>query len=42
MVGTFSFWVENLRTQELLARKVPQIAREYARKFNRREHFWFS
>lgn len=42
MVGTFSYWVPNPQAQELLARKVPQIAREYARKFNRGEYFWFS
>jgi Ser/Thr protein kinase RdoA (MazF antagonist) len=42
MVGTFSFWVENPRAQEILARKVPQIARDYAARFNRGEHFWFA
>jgi Ser/Thr protein kinase RdoA (MazF antagonist) len=42
MVGTFSFWVRNPQAQELFARKVPQIARDFARKFNQGEHFWFS
>lgn len=41
IVGTFSFWVANPRAQELLARKVPQIARDNAAKFNRAESFWF-
>jgi Ser/Thr protein kinase RdoA (MazF antagonist) len=42
MVGTFSYWVDNPDAQAILARKVPQIAREYAVKFNRGENFWFS
>jgi Ser/Thr protein kinase RdoA (MazF antagonist) len=42
MVGTFSFWVANPKTQEILAAKFPQIARDYAAKFNRGEHFWFT
>jgi len=42
MVGTFSYWLENPLAQEILRRKVPQIAREYAVKFNRGERFWFS
>jgi Ser/Thr protein kinase RdoA (MazF antagonist) len=42
VVGTFSFWVNNPQTQEILVRKAPQIARNYAAKFNRGEHFWFS
>jgi Ser/Thr protein kinase RdoA (MazF antagonist) len=41
MVGTFSFWVANPRAQKLLATKVPQIARDYAARFNRGEPFWF-
>jgi Ser/Thr protein kinase RdoA (MazF antagonist) len=41
IVGTFSFWVANPRAQEILAKKVPQIARDYAAKFNRDERFWF-
>jgi Ser/Thr protein kinase RdoA (MazF antagonist) len=41
MVGTFSFWIANPRAQELLANKVPQIARDYASRFNRGECFWF-
>jgi Ser/Thr protein kinase RdoA (MazF antagonist) len=41
MVGTFSFWVSNPGAQEILARKVPQITNDYARRFNRGEHFWF-
>jgi Ser/Thr protein kinase RdoA (MazF antagonist) len=42
VVGTFSFWVDNPHTQEILAAKFPQIAKDYAAKFNRGEHFWFS
>ncbi len=41
MVGTFSYWVSDPRAQGLLAAKVPQIARDYAAKFNRGEYFWF-
>ena len=39
VVGTFSYWVANPRAQEVLARKAPQIARDYAAKFSRGEHF---
>jgi Ser/Thr protein kinase RdoA (MazF antagonist) len=42
MVGTFTYWVSNPHAQELLATKVPQIARDYAAKFNRGEYFWFT
>ena len=42
MVGTFSFWVANPRAQEILVARVPQIARDYASKFNRGTYFWFS
>ncbi|UCB51550.1 MAG: phosphotransferase, partial [Candidatus Zixiibacteriota bacterium] len=42
MVGTFSYWVPNPSAQNLLATKVPQIARDYAARFNRGEHFWLS
>jgi Ser/Thr protein kinase RdoA (MazF antagonist) len=42
IVGAFCYWAANPRTQELLAAKVPQIARDCAAKFNRGEHFWFS
>ena len=42
MVGTFSYWVPNPRAQKMLATKVPQIARDYAARFNRGEHFWFA
>jgi Ser/Thr protein kinase RdoA (MazF antagonist) len=42
VVGTFSFWVQNPKTQELLLNKFPQIARNYAAKFNQGEYFWFS
>ena len=42
IVGAFSFWVPNPNAQEILARKVPQITRDYAAKFNQGEHFWFS
>jgi Ser/Thr protein kinase RdoA (MazF antagonist) len=41
IVGAFSFWVANPHAQEILARKVPQITRDYAVKFNQNEHFWF-
>lgn len=41
MVGAFSFWVPNASLRTLLVRKVPQIAQEYAVKYNRGEHFWF-
>jgi Ser/Thr protein kinase RdoA (MazF antagonist) len=41
MVGTFSYWVANAQAQEMLATKFPQIARDYAAKFNRGEYFWF-
>lgn len=42
MVGTFCYWVDNPRAQALLARKVPQIARDYAVKYNRGQPFWFT
>ena len=42
MVGTFSFWAANPNAQELLANKFPQIARNYAARFNQEEHFWLS
>jgi Ser/Thr protein kinase RdoA (MazF antagonist) len=42
MVGTFSYWVANPNAQELLARKVPQIVRDYTARFNRGERFWFA
>jgi len=42
MVGTFSFLVPNPGAQEILARKVPQIAQDFARKFNQGVPFWFS
>ena len=41
IVGTFSFWVPNPHAQNLLITKVPQIAKDYAAKFNRGEFFWF-
>ena len=41
VVGTFSYWVGNPHSQEILTMKVPQIARDYAAKFNRGEYFWF-
>lgn len=41
MVGTFSYWVANPRAQALLVSKAPQIARDYAARFNRGEYFWF-
>ena len=42
VVGTFSFWVANPATQEILASKVPQITRDFATRFNRDERFWFT
>jgi Ser/Thr protein kinase RdoA (MazF antagonist) len=42
VVGTFSFWVANPQVQALLVKKAPQIARDYAAKFNRGEYFWFT
>jgi len=41
IVGTFSFWVKNPKTQEVLSRKVPQITRDFVSKFNTGNHFWF-
>ena len=41
MVGAFSYWVPNPDAAALLSRKVPQIAQEFAVKYNRGEHFWF-
>jgi len=41
VIGTLSFWVNNPQTQQILVAKAPQIARDYAAKFNRSEHFWF-
>jgi Ser/Thr protein kinase RdoA (MazF antagonist) len=41
MVGTFSFWIPNPHAQKLLISKVPQIAKDYAVKFNCGESFWF-
>lgn len=42
MVGTFSFWASNPQAQGLLTAKVPQFTKQYAARFNRGEHFWFS
>ena len=42
IVGTFSFWVSNPLAQEILAKKVPQITRDFAIKFNQSELFWFN
>jgi Ser/Thr protein kinase RdoA (MazF antagonist) len=41
IVGTFSFWAANPAAQDSLRRKVPQVVRDYAEKFNRGELFWF-
>jgi hypothetical protein len=41
MVGTFSYWVANPNAQELLARKVPEIVRDFVSKYNRGERFRF-
>jgi Ser/Thr protein kinase RdoA (MazF antagonist) len=40
-VGTFSLWVNDPQAQEILAERVPYIAREFAVRFNRDERFWF-
>ncbi len=42
MVGTFSYWVDNPRAQEILVTKVPIIAGDFASKYNRGEYFWFA
>jgi Ser/Thr protein kinase RdoA (MazF antagonist) len=42
MVGTLSYWVENPRAQQLLVTRAPQMAREYAARYNRGESFWLS
>lgn len=41
VVGTFSFWVANPATQEILSRKLPAITRDFAARFNQNERFWF-
>jgi thiamine kinase-like enzyme len=40
-VATFSLWISDADSQETLVQRVPFIAREYASRFNREEHFWF-
>jgi Ser/Thr protein kinase RdoA (MazF antagonist) len=40
-VVTFSLWIADVNSQEILAQRVPYIAREYASRFNRDERFWF-
>lgn len=40
VVGTFSFWIANPAAQELLARKVPQVTRDFAALYNRDVRFW--
>jgi Ser/Thr protein kinase RdoA (MazF antagonist) len=40
-VGTFALWVADPEAQEVLAQRVPFIAREFAARFNRDERFWF-
>ena len=42
MVGTFNYLAAKPETQAILNRRVPQIAQEYAVRFNRGESFWFS
>ena len=42
IIGTFSYWVSNPQAQDVLARKVPEIAQDFARKFNQGDHFWFA
>lgn len=40
-IGYFTFLAANPGVQDILRIKVPQIVQDYARKFNRGEHFWF-
>lgn len=41
IIGTFSFWVPMAQSQDILVRKVPEIAQNFSRKFNQGDHFWF-
>lgn len=41
MVGTLSYWIDNPSAQEILVRKAPQVARQFAHPFNCGERFWF-
>lgn len=41
-IVTFALWINDAASQETLVRRVPYIAQEYAARFNRDEHFWFS
>lgn len=41
-VVTFSLWISDADSQEILVQRVPLIAREYAERFNREEYFWFA
>jgi len=38
---TFSLWISDLKSQEILLQRVSYIVREYASRFNRDERFWF-
>jgi Ser/Thr protein kinase RdoA (MazF antagonist) len=40
-VVTFSLWISDAESQEVLVQRVPYIAREYAARFNHEESFWF-
>jgi Ser/Thr protein kinase RdoA (MazF antagonist) len=42
MVGTFVYLSARRETEAILVRKVPEIAQQYARRFNRGERFWFA
>lgn len=42
VVVTFSLWINDPDSQEVLVRRVPYIAQEYAARFNNGGHFWFS
>jgi Ser/Thr protein kinase RdoA (MazF antagonist) len=42
MVGFFYYLAGKPATQPILNRKVPQVSREYAARFNRGERFWFT
>lgn len=41
MVGSFVYLSARRETEAILVRKVPEIAQQYARRFNRGELFWF-
>ncbi len=40
-IATFSHWISDIKSQEILIQRVAYISREYAARFNRNERFWF-